>query len=95
MFMTSMILTQVYLEATQKKALAAQAKRSGVKVSELVRDAVDAAIAGVSVQDLKSLDQGTLRAKQDIDAMLVDLKANAAEHGDFLVEMKRLQANAE
>ena len=42
--MTSMVLTQVYLEPQQKKALTAQARQSGRRVSELMREAVDAAM---------------------------------------------------
>lgn len=39
-----LVLTQVYLETAQKKALSAHAKRSGRKVAEVIRDAVDAAL---------------------------------------------------
>jgi hypothetical protein len=49
----AMVLTQVYLETAQKKALAAHAKRSGRKVSDVMRDAVDAALLGVTTDELK------------------------------------------
>ena len=49
----AMVLTQVYLDAPQKKALAAQAKRAGRSVSDLMREAVDAAILGVTSEDIQ------------------------------------------
>lgn len=93
--MGSMVLTQVYLEPAQKQALAAQAKRSGRKVSELMREAVDAAIAGVTTEDLRVLDEGTRRTQSDIQAMLAELRTNADEHGAFMREITRLQQAAD
>ena len=92
--MTAMVLTQVYLEPQQKKALAAQAKQSGRKVSELMREAVDAAIAGVTTEDLRVLDEGTRRAQGDIKAMLAELKTNTDEHSAFMREIAKLQKAA-
>ena len=89
--MTSMVLTQVYLEPQQKKALTAQARQSGRRVSELMREAVDAAIAGVTTEDLRVLDEGTRRAQGDLQAMLAELKDNAGEHAAFMKEIARLQ----
>lgn len=91
----AMVLTQVYLDALQKKALAAQAKSAGRSVSDLMREAVDAAILGVTAGDIKMLDAGTIKAKADIDAMLADLKQNSQEHEAFMREIQRLrQASA-
>lgn len=90
----AMVLTQVYLDAPQKKALSAQAKRAGRSVSDLMREAVDAAILGVTAEDIKMLDAGTIKAKADIDAMLLDLKQNAKEHKDFMREIARLRKAA-
>ena len=92
--MTAMVLTQVYLEPQQKKALAAQAKQSGRKVSELMREAVDAAIAGVTTEDLRVLDEGTRRAQGELKAMSADLKANADEHAAFMRQIARLHKAA-
>jgi plasmid stability protein len=86
-----MVLTQVYLDAPQKKALTAQAKKAGRSVSDIMRDAVDAAILGVTAEDIKMFDESTKRAKTDIDAMVVDLKANSKEHIDFMREIKKLR----
>lgn len=92
--MTSMILTQTYLEPQQKKALAAQARQSGRKVSELVREAVDAAIAGVTTDDLRVLDEGSRRAQDELRAMLADLQANAAEHAAFMRQIAKVRKAA-
>lgn len=92
--MSSMVLTQVYLEPAQKKALTSQAKRSGRKVSELMRDAVDAAIAGVTLEEIQTLDMGTQRAQTEISAMLGQLKENSGEHTAFMREMSKLQKAA-
>ena len=92
--MSSMVLTQVYLEPSQKKALTSQAKKSGRKVSELMRDAVDAAIAGVTLEEIQTLDMGTQRAQADISAMLGQLKENSDEHLAFMREMSKLQRAA-
>lgn len=89
-----MVLTQVYLEASQKKALANQAKKTGRKVSEIMRDAVDAAIAGVTLEEIQTLDMGTQRAQTDISAMLVDLKENTSEHTSFMREIAKMQKAA-
>jgi hypothetical protein len=88
-------LTQVYLETAQKKALAAQARKSGRKSSDLMREAVDALLLGVNAQELKELDVATRRAADDIDAMLVLLDRNAREHAAFMREMRRLRGSAE
>jgi len=87
----SMVLTQVYLDARQKKALTAQAKRAGRSVSDLMRDAVDAAILGVTPADIKLLDEGTKKAQGDIAAMLGDLKANGKEHSNFMKQIARIR----
>jgi len=88
----SLILTQVYLESEQKKALAARAKKSGRKASDLVREAVDALLLGVSTEELIQLDAATKRAEADIKDMLRTLDANARQHKTFMAEMARLRA---
>jgi hypothetical protein len=89
--MSSMVLTQVYLEPAQKVALSSQAKKSGRKVSEIMRDAVDAAIVGVTLEDIKMLDEGTKRAQGDIATMLTQLKDNTKEHTAFMRQIAKLQ----
>ena len=91
----SMVLTQVYLDAPQKQALTAFAKQAGRSVSDLMREAVDAAILGVTSGDIKLLDEGTKKAQSDIAAMLVDLKANTKEHSDFMKQIAKIRKISE
>lgn len=88
----ALVLTQVYLEARQKKALAAKAKQSGRRSSDLVREAVDALLLGVSPDEIRQLDEATRRAEADIRDMVKVLDANAEQHRQFIKEMRKLRA---
>ncbi len=90
----SLVLTQVYLDSKQKKALAAKAKKTGRKSSDLVRDAVDALLLGVNTEELKQLDEATRRAEADIKEIVKTLDANARRHKAFMAEIARLRAAA-
>jgi hypothetical protein len=90
----TLVLTQVYLEPQQKKQLAAKAKSSGRKSSDLVREAVDALLLGVSPTELAQLDEASKRAAADIKAMVKTLDANAKGHKSFMAEMTKLRAAA-
>lgn len=90
----TMVMTQVYLEAAQKKALASHAKSTGRKSADLLRDAVDALLLGVNTTELKQLDEATKRAEKDIAAMVKSLDANAASHKAFMAQMAKLRAAA-
>jgi len=90
----ALVLTQVYLEANQKKALAAKAKSSGRKSSDLLREAVDAMLLGVNPQELKQLDEATKRAQVGIDAMLKALATNAKDHRTFMAQIGRLRKSS-
>lgn len=87
-----LVLTQVYLDANQKKALSARAKKTGRNASDLVREAVDALLLGVSTEDLKQLDAATQRAETDIKSMIKTLDATAKEHKGFMAEIARLRS---
>jgi ATP-dependent protease HslVU (ClpYQ) peptidase subunit len=87
----AMVLTQVYLDATQKKALSAHAKRSGRKVSDVMRDAVDAALLGVTADELKLLDEASRKASDHIKGMREDLASNTKDHKHFMRIMAKLQ----
>jgi predicted RNA-binding protein len=87
----SMVVTQVYLETAQKRALAAHAKKSGRKVAEVIRDAVDAALLGVTTQDLKLLDDASRKAGEHLEAMRSDLAANSKEHRSFMRALEKLR----
>lgn len=89
-----LVLTQVYLEAEQKKALSAKAKEMGRKSSDLLRDAVDAAVLGVNTQELRQLDEATKRAAADLKATVKVLDANTKAHKAFMAEMAKLRAAA-
>jgi Ribbon-helix-helix protein, copG family len=88
----ALILTQVYLEAKQKKELAAKAKATGRNTSDLLREAVDALLLGVNPEELRQLDAASKRAEEDITAMLKTLDANAKSHKAFMAEIARLRA---
>ena len=90
----SMVLTQIYLETTQKKALAAHAKRNGRKVAEIIRDAIDAALLGVTADDLKLLDEASRKASTFITEIREDLASNSKDHKAFMREMAKLQKAA-
>lgn len=59
-----------------------------------MRDAVDAAIAGVTLEEIHILDMGTHRAQSVIHAMLAELKTNSSEHTAFMHEIAQLQKAA-
>jgi hypothetical protein len=88
----SLVLTQVYLETQQKKALAAKAKASGRKSSDLMREAVDALLLGVNTGELHQLDAATRQAEVDLKAMVKALDANSKSHRSFMAEMTKLRA---
>jgi len=71
--MSTLQLTQIYLEREQKKSLQARAKANGTKVAEEVRRAIDAYLAGVSPEELKLLDIGTRRAEKHLAEMAGEL----------------------
>ena len=91
----ALVLTQVYLEPKQKKDLAAKAKATGRKSSDLVREAVDGLLLGVSPVELAQLDEATKRAEADIKAMVKALDANAKSHKAFMAEIGKLRASAD
>ena len=90
----ALVLTQVYLEPDQKKGLAAKAKATGRKSSDLLREAVDGLLLGVSPVELAQLDEATKRAEVDIKAMVKALDANTKSHKAFMAEIATLRAAA-
>ena len=87
----ALVMTQVYLGARQKKALAVMAKKQGRKSSDLLRDAVDAALLGVNMAELKQLDEATKRAEADLKEVVRTLDANARAHKAFMAEIANLR----
>ncbi len=90
----ALALTQVYLEQTQKKELAAKAKASGRTSSELLREAVDALLLGVNPDELRQLDEASKRAEIDLKEMVKSLDANAKGHKAFMAEISKLREAA-
>jgi hypothetical protein len=92
--MSSLVLTQIYLEASQKAALQRKAKAKGTKVAEEVRSAVDAYLAGVSAEELELLDAATREAKQHLDVMAAELDRINAKLTSTLSELKKTRARS-
>jgi predicted DNA-binding protein len=90
----ALALTQVYLEPLQKQSLAARAKEIGRKPSEAIRDAIDAYIAGVTVDDLKLLDVATKQAEKDLKEMVKLLDAGQKRANSFFAEIEKIKANS-
>jgi hypothetical protein len=88
----ALALTQVYLEPAQKQALAIRAKEVGRKPSEAIRDAIDAFVAGVTVEDLKLLDVATRKAEKDLKEMVTVLDAANKRSRKFFAEIEKIKA---
>jgi guanylate kinase len=92
--MSTMLLTQVYLEPKQKEALQKRARAKGTKLAEEIRNAVDAYLAGVSADELALLDAATREAERHLGAMAADLKQLNAKVDRTLVQIDRLRAES-
>ncbi len=90
----ALALTQVYLEPSQKISLAARAKEMGRKPSEAIRDAIDAFVAGVTVEDLKLLDVATRKAEKDLKEMVATLDAGQKRATKFFAEIEKIKATS-
>ena len=88
----TMVMTQVYLDANQKKSLALKAKREGTTLSELLRDAGDAALLGISSGELRQLDAATRRAEADLAEITRVLDADAKAHKAFMAAIRKARA---
>jgi hypothetical protein len=88
-------LTQVYLEPGQKKALQKRAKTKGTKVSEEIRNAVDAYLGGITPQELELLDFATRAAGKELAAMADTLEATNAKLDTVFAELERMRAEQE
>lgn len=90
--MSSLMLTNFYIEKGQKKALEAKAKSNGTKVSEELRQAIDIYMTGLSVEELELLKATAQRAEEDLTAM-ADLLEQANKRMEAtLNEIKKLRA---
>ncbi len=87
----ALVLTNVYLENAQKKTLERLAKKNHSNLSVEIRHAVDVYSMGLSIDDLKMLDETTQRAKVEIDEMNATLDIGLARAERFFAEMDRLK----
>ena len=71
--------------------MAAKAKATGRKSSDLMREAVDALLLGVNTSELHQLDAATRQAEIDLKATVKALDANAKAHRSFMAEMTKLR----
>jgi len=90
----ALALTQVYLDPAQKKAFVERARARGRKPSEAFRDAVDAYVAGATVDDLKLLDEASRRAQRDIAEMVKVLDLGAKRADKFFAEIEKIRKKA-
>lgn len=88
----AMVMTQIYLDASRKKSLAAKAKKTGRTLSELLRDAGDTALMGVTRDEVLQLDAATRRAEADLKEIVRVLDADAKAHGVFLAALKKMRS---
>jgi hypothetical protein len=89
--MAILALTNVYLDAEQKKALTKRAKLKGTNLSVEVRNAVDSYLAGVTVDELQMLDAATRQAGEHIDEMNAILDAGLKRSEAFFREIAALK----
>jgi hypothetical protein len=90
--MTTLSLTNVYLENDQKKALSRRAKSNGTNLSVEVRSAVDAYLAGVTVEELKVLDAATRKTASEIGEMNAILDAGHKRAQVFFRQIEKIRA---
>jgi hypothetical protein len=90
--LADLVLTNIYLEQGQKKAIARKAKARGTNMSAEIRNAVDAYLAGVSADELRLLDAATRQAKVEIDEMNAMLDAGQTRALKFFAEIERIKA---
>ncbi len=90
----SLVLTNIYLEQGQKKAIARKAKVNGTNVSVEIRHAVDAYLAGLGAEELRLLDAATRQTKIEIDQMNDILDAGQARARKFFAAIEKIKALA-
>ena len=87
----ALVLTNVYLEDAQRKALEKIAKKNRSNLSVEVRNAVDIYSAGMSLKDFRMLEEATLKAKADFDEMNTILDAGLVRAQKFFSAIEKLK----
>jgi hypothetical protein len=90
----SLVLTNIYLEQRQKKAIARKARANGTNVSVEIRNAVDAYLAGLGAEELRLLDASTRQTQIEIDQMNAILDAGQTRAQRFFAEIEKIKAQA-
>lgn len=90
----SLVLTNIYLEPAQRKALEARARRNRTSLSVEARKAIEAYNAGLSIDELRLLDEATRKASEDIDGMIAILDAGAVRSKRFFAAIGKLRRQA-
>jgi hypothetical protein len=90
--MAAAVLTNLYLDAAQRKFLDQRAKKNGTNLSAEARAAIELYRSGVSARDFELLDMATRRAKEDLDAINATLDAGARRAEIFFAQMASLKA---
>lgn len=88
------VLTNIYLEAPQRKFLEARAKKHGTNLSSEARAAIDLYKAGVSLSELELLDAATQRAKADLDAIAAVYDQAERRAALFFAQIESIRNNA-
>ena len=91
---SGLVLTNIYLEQAQKKAIARKAKANGTNVSVEIRQAVDAYLAGLGAEELRMLDAATRQTKVEIDQMNSILDAGQARATKFFAAIEKIKSQA-
>jgi hypothetical protein len=89
-----LVLTNIYLEQAQKKAIARKAKANGTNVSVEIRHAVDAYLAGLGAEELRMLDAATRQTKVEIDQMNSILDGGQARATKFFAAIEKIKSQA-
>ncbi len=93
--MATLEITQVYLDPTQKKALQERARKRGSKMSEEIRNAIEAYLEGVSVEELRMLDAASRQAAQEFKEMSVSLKATNKKLDAMFAKIEKIRGGGE
>ena len=88
--MTKRVLTQIYLDPPQKNGLRNRAKARGTTLSEEIRQAVEMYLAGVTQEGIELLDEFSLLAEKEFNAMIETLDESNNHIDEILLEREKL-----
>lgn len=91
----SLELTNFHLGRVQKQALKERAKARGSNLAEEIRNAVDAYLSGVTLEELELLDMVTKQAESHIVEMSAMLDATNHKADRIFAELEKLRGGPE